>query len=319
MNVCVVGYGAIGGVHADVLENIPGVDLYGICDADRSRAILGAERHNCKAFGDFYDCIADKSVDSIHIATPHYLHYEMITQAAKCGKIVFVEKPVVMKPDELVRLYGEYADFPIYPIFQNRTNKCVRFAASSDGLGALAGARALLTWHRDAAYYNSAPWRGTAEFEGGGVLINQAIHTLDLLIFLGGDIDSVTASVSNKSLGGVIEVEDTADAFLKFKNGASGVFYATNSAVCGGAPFAEFKFENAVLRYSDGKLYRDGECVCCDDADFRGKSYWGIGHERLFYDYYVNGRAFTLKDAENTMKTVFAIYKSAKTGREEKV
>ena len=151
------------------------------------------------------------------------------------------------------------------------------------------------------------------------MLINQAIHTLDLLIFLGDDIDSVTASVSNKSLRGVIEVEDTADAFLKFKNGASGVFYATNSAVCGGAPFAEFKFENAVLRYSDGKLYRDGECVCCDDADFRGKSYWGMGHERLFYDYYVNGRAFTLKDAENTMKTVFAIYKSAKSGQEEKV
>lgn len=319
MNVCVVGYGAVGKVHADALSDIKGVTVYAICDINAERAYAGAQKHQCKSFTNFSDCLSDTNVDSVHIATPHYLHFQMIEKAVKANKIVFIEKPVVMKSEELHLLFQKYSDAPVYPVFQNRTNKCIQEIKAMDGLGKLVAVKGILTWQRTAEYYNSAEWRGTKKYEGGGVLINQAIHTLDLMSYIGGDVEYVSASASNKSLKGIIEVEDTVDAYLKFKNGATGVFYATNASACNDSPFIEFKYENAVIRYSDGNLYKNGEFLCSDDKSYRGKSYWGMGHEHLFYDYYVKGKTITLKDVKNTMNTVFAIYESAYANKEVKV
>lgn len=315
--VCIVGYGAIGPVHTETLSGVEDVTIYGICDTDKERADKGAAEYGCKAFYRLEDCLEDAEIDSIHICTPHYLHYEMIEKCIAAGKQVVSEKPITMKQEEFSLLLSKYKGKPIYPIMQNRTNTCVttlkKILDTSSDLGKLVAVKGVLTWHRDAVYYNSAAWRGTKEYEGGGILINQAVHTLDLMIYLAGNVERVDATMSNKSLQGVIEVEDTVDALLKFENGATGIFYATNAYGKNSKPQIELEFEHASFQYIGGELYRDKQLVCCDDHKFTGKEYWGSGHGRVFYDLYQNQKAFKVEDIKNSMQTMFAIYESAKT------
>ena len=320
MNICIVGYGAIGPVHAESVSLIDGINLYAICDTDKVRADEGAKQYSCKAYYDFDECLRDENITSVHICTPHYLHFEMIKKAVDAGKKVVVEKPATMKKDEFYFLLENYKHAPVFPIIQNRTNKCIKTLKSiiskDSSLGKLIGVKGIVAWYRDENYYKSGDWRGTKEFEGGGVLINQAVHTLDLLTYFGGEVDSVTATASNKSLKGVIEVEDTVDAYIKFKNGATGVFYATNSYTPGSSVFVDVVFENAHFRYIDGKLYKNDELLCEDEAKFLGKAYWGSGHERTFYDHYIKNETLTLFDVKSTMDTMFAIYESAEKNKE---
>lgn len=315
--VCIVGYGAIGPLHADALKGIPNLTLYGICDIDRERADKGAHEHGCKAFYSLEDCLKDEEIQSVHICTPHYLHYEMIDKCLEAGKMVVIEKPVTMKKDEFLELLSKHKGKPVYPVMQNRMNECIvtlKDIVETDAeLGRLKAVKGILTWHRDEKYYNAAAWRGTKAYEGGGVLINQAVHTLDLMIYLAGNVQCVKATTSNNSLEDVIEVEDTVDAFLKFENGATGIFYATNAYGVNSKPQIELEFENAIFQYVDNSLYRNKEFICKNDLKYSGKDYWGSGHGRLFYDLYVNEKAFTVEDVKNSMQTMFAIYDSAET------
>lgn len=319
--VCIVGYGAIGPVHAKSLSNIHNVTLYGICDIDRERADKGAFEHGCKAFYSLKDCLKDEEIDSIHICTPHYLHYEMIESCLAAGKMVVIEKPVTMKKEEFSMLLSKHKGAPVYPIMQNRTNNCITMLKdivnTNMEIGQLKAIKGLMIWHRDEKYYDSAAWRGTKAYEGGGVLINQAVHTLDLMIYLAGNVKSVKATTSNKSLEGIIEVEDTVDALIKFENGATGIFYATNAYGVNSSVQVEMEFENGTFKYVDGELYHNKKLLCRDDNKFLGKSYWGCGHERVFYDLYVNQKAFTVKDIMNTMQTMFALYESSEANSTE--
>lgn len=316
-NVCIVGYGAIGPVHAETLSGIENVCVYAICDIDKKRADKGALEYACKAFYEFDDCLKDENIDSVHICTPHYLHFEMIEKCLLAGKQVVVEKPITMKKEEFLALLSKYEGKPVYPVMQNRTNTCVttlkNIIDTDDTLGRLLSIKGILTWHRDKNYYQSEAWRGTLAYEGGGVLINQAVHTLDLMIYLAGNVKSVNATASNKSMQGVIEVEDTIDAFMEFENGAVGIFYATNAYGKNSKPQIELEFEHASFQYIGRELYRDKQFICADDHKFSGKEYWGSGHGRMFYEIYKNQTALTVKDVENTMRTMFAMYESAET------
>lgn len=321
MKVCIVGYGAIGTLHASTLSKIPNVEIYGICDVDYERVAKGSAAYGCRGFYDIDECLTDGNIESVHICTPHFLHYEMIEKCLMAGKQVVVEKPVTMTKEEFSLLLIKYKDKPVYPIMQNRTNACVmrlkEILDSEHGFGQLQAVKGILTWYRNAAYYQSAAWRGTKAFEGGGVLINQAVHLLDLMIYLAGNVKYVNASVSNKSLQGVIEVEDTVDALLEFENGATGIFYATNAYRKNSKFQLELEFEHATFRYVNGELYHDKEFICCDDGKFVEKEYWGSGHSRVLYDLYMTQKAFTIPDVQNTMQTMFAIYDSA--GKKTKV
>lgn len=316
-NICIVGYGAIGPVHAEAVSLIPGTCLYGICDTDKERADRGASQYGCKVFYNIKQCLEDKEVDCIHLCVPHYLHFEMITQCVEAGKQVVVEKPIVMKKEEFELLLSKYAGTSVFPIMQNRTNTCIKklkeIICTEPQIGKLQAVKGILTWCRDAEYYNSGTWRGTKAYEGGGVLINQAVHTLDLMIYLGGNVEAVHASTSNKSLESVIEVEDTIDARLQFENGAIGIFYATNAYGTNSPVQLELEFEHASFRYAQRKLYRDDRLICQDEGKFLGKDYWGSGHGRQLYDLYVNQKPFTIDDVKNTMQIMFAMYESAET------
>ena len=319
INACIVGCGAISAVHAEVLSNLKSVKLYAVCDIDKSRADKAAERYNAKAYYDFCECLNDENIDVIHICTPHYLHYEMSCKALEHGKKVVVEKPAVMTKEELEKIFAEYNVENIYPIVQNRKNICIeelkRIVKSDKTLGKPIGVKGILTWSRSAEYYNSADWRGKKATEGGGVLINQAVHTLDLMMYFMGAAKEVSASMHNSSLQNVIEVEDTIDAYIKYESGATGIFYATNAYCKNTSAQLEFEFENRSFKYCDGVLISNGEIICSDTREFKGKDYWGNGHAKALYDYYENKESFSLADVKDTMNAMFAIYESAQNGK----
>lgn len=320
MNACVVGYGAIGPVHADAVSKIDGVNLYAVCDTDKERADSCAKQYGAKPYYNFDECIKDSDIDCVHICTPHYLHFEMITKALDSGKKVVVEKPAVMTKSEWDTLLSKYDVSNVFPIVQNRKNQCIRemknIIETDTNIGTLRGIKGILTWGRNADYYNSATWRGTQKYEGGGVLINQAVHMLDLMTYFGGDVKCIDAVMQNNSLKGVIEVEDTVDAYLQFKNGAKGIFYATNAYTSNSPMQLEFEFENKSFAYTNGMLISDGEVICKDSQEFMGKRYWGSGHAKTLYDFYKNGSKFCVADIKPAMDAMFAIYESAKSGKE---
>ena len=317
VNVCIVGYGAVGPVHALALAKINEVNLCGICDIVKERADRGAKEYGAKAFYDFDECVVDEKIDFIHICTPHYIHFEMITKALNAGKRVVVEKPPVMKKTELDTLFLKYDTTKIFPIIQNRTNNCViklKELLETKKFGRLKGIKSVITWNRDETYYKVEDWRGKKEYEGGGVLINQAVHTLDLIIYLAGNVKSVSSTMNNCSLKGVIDVEDTVSVYMSFVNGASAVFYATNAYTKNSAVQIEFDCENANIVYDNGKLYVNDINVCSDSLKYEGKSYWGNGHEKTLFDLYEKKSKLCLDDVKNTMNTLFAIYESANNG-----
>ncbi len=316
-NACIVGYGAIGPIHAKSLENIETARFYAVCDINPQRIEKCQKDYDVMAYADFDQMLLDSEIDCVHICTPHYLHFEMIKKALSCGKSVVCEKPVTMtlaEYDSLLELDG--AD-RVCVVLQNRFNPCAKKfkeLAESGVMGSLKTARAVVTWDRDADYYNQDKWRGRWATEGGGVLINQAVHTLDYFSYILGGAKSVKAQMSNFTLCDVIEVEDTVTASIVLKNGEKAVMFATNAYGQDKVPEFEAVFENGVIRYENSTLYVDGKPVETDKTGNGKKAYWGVGHEALFENYYGKDEYFSPADIKDTMHTLFAMYESARSG-----
>lgn len=313
---CIVGYGAIGPIHEAALKEF-GIE-YAVCDCDEQR--LARSEAECK-YTDFEDVLKDESIDVVHICTPHYLHVPMAKKALEAGKHVVLEKPVGISPDEVKTLFDYKGDKEICIMLQNRKNPAViKMKQLIDGgsLGKLQTLNAFLTWHRDADYYATDAWRGKWETEGGGLLINQAVHILDLICWMGGGYKSMSGGIATRLLGDCIEVEDTADAVVETESGVSACFYATNCSPVNSPLHVEACFEEGVLRYSDNLLMyvHDGtvEVLASDSVDTPGKSYWGTGHKIVigeFYDY-LDGKTDTyikLENAKDVTRALFDFYK----------
>lgn len=312
--VCIVGYGAIGPIHAKILKYLDSVELYGICDIDPVRLQQGIDTYGVKGYTCYNQVLFDPEVDCVHICTPHCLHYEMICQALAAGKEVVTEKPVTMTKTQYLSLCEREDAHKVCIVLQNRCNPCVvklKELISSGSMGKMSGIKGIVTWHRDRGYYEKDAWRGKWETEGGGALINQSIHTLDLMGYLAGDIIAVSAAMCNHTLTDVIEVEDTVTAHLRFGNCVSGVFYATNAYMEDSFPYIEISFEQGLARYMDGKLWINGEMVEEDHKASEGKTYWGTGHAELLRMYYEKNKFISAKDVNNTMLAIFAAYESA--------
>lgn len=318
-NACVVGYGAIGPNHANAIEQTDSVRLYAVCDNDPERAKRCVDQYGVKDYRDFDEMLKDPNIDAVHICTPHYLHFPMIKKALAAGKQVVTEKPITMtrvEYEELLTLEG--AD-KVCCVLQNRLNPCVREMkriAESGELGKVVTARGLLTWNKDMAYYGHDAWRGKWATEGGGVLINQAIHTMDLFNYITGNVQSVKAHMTNFDLP-EIEVEDTLTTFLRLKDGGRGVFFATNAYGVNSSPMFEVVFEKGTVHYEASKLYKNGVKIEEDEQPVMGKGYWGKGHAGLIKDFYDRGVYFSVQDVKTTMDCVFAMYDSARVGGKE--
>lgn len=315
-NVCIVGWGAIAPIHAYALKDCKNAHFYAVCDINPDKIAKCKKDFDVDvAYSDFDEMLKDETIDSVHICTPHYLHCEMIKKALAAGKKVVSEKPIAMTKEEFLSIYNE--DFCV--IIQNRYNPCIKKLKElvlSEKYGKIKSAKGILTWNRDEEYYKSSGWRGKFKTEGGGVLINQAVHTFDFLCYLSGGVSSVEAYSANYSLKGVIEVEDTVLAHLKLQNGANAIFLATNAYSTDSHPFVEIEFENACARYMDRILYINGQQIEKDYTDEPGKACWGNGHAEQIMKFYDYNEYLVPKDIENTMLSLFAVYESANTGKE---
>ncbi len=320
-NICIVGLGAIAPLHIDaVIKLSEYTKLYAVCDIVKEKADEIAAKYSAKPYYDIDEALKDENIDSFHICTPHYLHFEMIEKCLKKGKMVVSEKPLVMTKEEFLRLSSMDTE-NLCCIFQNRTNnsslKLMELIKNDSTTGEFKGCRAFLTWNRDKKYYESGAWRGKWATEGGGVLINQAIHTLDLMLEASGKVASVKATMANHSLKDVIEVEDTMEALIYFENGTKGLFYASNANGYHAPPMIEISFKNALFLISDGKLFKNGELLIKDSDAYTGKICWGHGHFTELYNIYAENKPLKIEDIKNTMHTVYSIYESAKQNGKE--
>ncbi|MBQ7976108.1 MAG: Gfo/Idh/MocA family oxidoreductase [Clostridia bacterium] len=313
---CIIGYGAIGPVHAKALEKI-GINYY-VCDCNPEKLKLAGEKG---IYNSIDECLSDTKADVVHICLPHHMHVSVAEAAIAAGKKVVLEKPVGINRKEVNRLFDRYSD-EICIILQNRKNPCaqrLKEIISNEVYGKVKSACAFLTWSRDREYYESEEWRGKWSTEGGGLMINQAVHTLDLLCWLGGGYKSLKGGISNRKLGGIIEVEDTADMVIALNSGIDACFYATNCSQTSAAPRIEFECEKGTLRYGNNMLIlisKDNVSILeYDSTEVPGKSYWGRGHESVIREYYdyLDGKTdsfFNLGIAKDAMNALFDLYES---------
>ena len=291
--VAIIGCGGIAQVHASVLKSLPDTELTACADIRPERAEAMAAKYGCRAYSSMDALLeAEKDLDSVHLCTPHYLHAPMAKKASERGLAVFSEKPPVISREQWCLLEEAAAKVPLGICFQNRYNPNVEAAKQmiSEGTyGALLGGRAFVTWKREAPYYRDSGWRGTWATEGGGVLINQSIHTLDLLVQLFGPADRVETHMANHHLRDAIEVEDTVEAYLTL-GGRPVLFYATTAYTQDAPVLIELHFERATVRLESDALEIRGENgserKTFEVPETLGKKYWGTGHTACISDFY---------------------------------
>ncbi|HJC57999.1 MAG TPA: Gfo/Idh/MocA family oxidoreductase [Candidatus Eisenbergiella intestinipullorum] len=328
MKAAIVGCGSIAAVHAKSLSRLEDVSLEAVADIRPERAEAYAKEYGCRAFSSLESMLEEVCPDVLHVCTPHYLHVPMTAYALPKGIHVFCEKPPVISDRQMEELEQAVTSGPGRAgfCFQNRYNPSILYVKkllSSGRAGRIRGARGIVTWHREAPYYTESGWRGRMETEGGGALINQSIHTMDLLgVFLGKPV-SVEAQTSNHHLQGVIEVEDTMEAYIRYENAAA-CFYATTAYTEDAPPLIELSCEHMIIRVEDldvTLIFPDGsrEHPSLGGKQALGKSYWGSGHLDCIADFYrclKTGERFPqdLEGVADTARLMLAAYGSARNG-----
>ena len=324
----IIGLGAIGAVHTAALVAGDFAEIAAVCDIDTAKLVktAGEIPYPVRTYTDYQTMLAEVKPEVVHICTPHYLHKTMAIDSMRAGADVYLEKPAALNYAEGLEILNVEHETgkKVCVSFQNRvipTNLTAKSIIDSGELGAFRGARAFMTWNRSGAYYPDSPWRGRFAKEGGGVLMNQSIHTLDLLYYFGGKIDHTCGTASLRKNAHIIEEEDTAEATVYYANGKTAIFYATNCNVTDSSVMVEVYLEKGKLLLQDNKLYKDAgngyELVIDDSAQMAlGKLVWGNGHAMMmkrFYaaldgadDYYC-----PLEDALEVLKVIGDIYKTS--------
>jgi UDP-N-acetyl-2-amino-2-deoxyglucuronate dehydrogenase len=293
--VAVIGCGDISSIHFAGLAAMPDAELVAVCDPNAGRLAAAEAEHGVPGFADHRDLFAAIRPDVVHICTPHSTHARIAIDALEAGIHVLLEKPLASTREEGQRLVeaADAASARIAVCFQNRYNAPVQAARellASGTLGSVVGASATVFWHRDATYYRDRPWRGRWATGGGGLLMNQAIHTVDLLQWLVGEVEEVRGGAATRLLGDVIEVEDTADMVLRHANGATSTFFATLSNAVNAPVTIDIVTEGATLSLR-GDLtvtYKDGRTEVVHERELSPgmRAYWGVSHELLIRDFY---------------------------------
>lgn len=223
LGIAIIGCGLIGGFHYRALSNIPLFEVKGVWDAVPEVTQKFAATNGIRGYQSFEELLADPAINVVDICLPSGLHSEYGCQVAAAGKHVIVEKPIDITMEAATRLVKTCRQKQVFlaVILQNRFIPSVlkvKEALDKNILGRLIAGEATVKWFREEKYYQSSQWKGTKRFDGGGALINQSIHTIDLLLWFLGEVKSVASLV--RTARHQIEVEDLAMAIAEFKNGA---------------------------------------------------------------------------------------------------
>ncbi len=255
----IIGGGMIGSFHADAIKQLPNARLVAICDTAPGSAAKFAEKHGCEANDDIEKFLSRKDIDVVTIATPSGTHSDLAIAAANHGKHCIAEKPVditLPKIDAAIAAHDK-AGTKLGGIFNVRflkTAQLFKQAVAEGRLGRLTYGMAYGPWWRDQSYYDNGGWRGTWKMDGGGALMNQGIHTIDLLQWLMGPVKRVTAMCSTLAHER-IEVEDTGVAALEFASGALGTIACTTSMWPGHFRIVEVSGTSGTVGMADQNFF----------------------------------------------------------------
>ena len=339
LGYAVLGLG-VGTAHADAAYASERAELVAVCDIDERRLAKAQRKYKgVTAYTDFEDLIADSRVDVISVCLPSAMHADFAVRAMEAGKHVLVEKPLDITPEraQLIEDARKRTGMTCGVVHQNRFNVDMypmRDAVESGRLGKLILGTFAVKWYRDQSYYDNSGWRGTWEMDGGGSLMNQAVHTVDLMQWLMGDVESVTSHVG--IYNHQIDTEDTTASLIKFKSGAVATFVSTTCAYPG--------ISTEIMLYgTGGSIEADADCLKVwkmkdaedEDAEeaamlarYGGGNMTAIpedsarlfGHDHVvcdMIDAVLDGRDPQIMpaDAIKAVKIVCSVYESSKTGK----
>jgi predicted dehydrogenase len=234
-NFGIVGAGLIADFHARAIRSLGNARLIAICGTNQVKVKTLSEKYNCRPFSNYDEMISSPDVDIVTIATPSGAHMEPAIAAAEHGKHVICEKPLEISLERIDRMIEAHnkAGTRLGGIFNYRFHDSLRYvkaAVDSGRFGKITCASVYVPWWRSEAYYKGS-WHGTRNLDGGGALMNQAIHMIDILQFLMGPVESLQSYIA--TLAHEIEVEDTAVCVLRFRNGALGIIHGTTASYPG--------------------------------------------------------------------------------------
>ncbi len=234
----IVGCGTIARFHAEAIKRIPEAELYGLCSENRSSAEKLAADYPAVIFDSFDEMLKCPDVDAVCICTPSGLHTQQAISTMRAGKSIVVEKPMSLSLADADRLIetAEQTGAKVCVISQFRFSPAVqevRRALDEGAFGKVVSGSLSMKYFRSHEYYASGGWRGTWEMDGGGCLMNQGIHGIDVFRYLMGPVKELTAITATQTRK--IEVEDSAAAVLKFENGALGTIQGSTTC-CPGYP-----------------------------------------------------------------------------------
>jgi len=340
-NFGIIGAGLIADFHARAIADISNAKLIGCCDKIPEKSKKLADKHACRAFENYEDMLKSDDIDIVTIATPSGFHMEPAVAAAEAGKHVLCEKPLditLERIDAMIKAH-EKSGTRLGGIFPYRFNDMmapIREAINSGRFGVITYAGIYVPWWRTDEYYKDS-WHGTWKLDGGGALMNQSIHMVDMLCDLMPPVESLRAYTA--TLGHKMETEDTAVAVMCYTNGALGIIYGTTASYPGQFrrfeitgtrgtvvnvensitlwQFADERPEDKQIRRRFGRI--EGGGGVSDPAAITHDNH--TRNFKAFLDALESGGAFWISgtEARKAVEVILAIYKSAKEQRPVKL
>ena len=332
LNIALVGAGVIAPCHIHAIEKCSGARLVAIYDMDRDAARKRIEESpfpEARAVADFSEIVNDDSIDVVDVVVPSGLHAEFAVPAAKAGKHLLVEKPLEITLEAVDRIIeaADAAGVKLAVSFQKRFMPgfcAAREMVRSGRLGRMVLGNAYINNFRSRAYYKSAGWRGTWAVDGGGALMNQGVHGIDLLLWIMGPVRRVFARAGH--LAREIEVEDTAVAVVEYESGALGVIEGATSCNPGFPIRLEFGGEKgSVVADEDGlsvvAVEKVFDSLAEDDAQEHVANEGGDWHDLVVKDLaeavlHDGTPRCDGREGRKSIELILAVYESARTGRD---
>lgn len=336
----IVGAGMIAHFHARAIAELSNASLMGIYSINKNKSDDFAKKHHCAVYATLAEMVSNPEIDIVCICTPSGMHLEPAIASIAAGKHCLIEKPLevtVERCDNIIEA-AQKAGVQIGVIFPSRfydASRQLKKTIDENRFGSLVLGDAYIKWSRSAAYYASGLWRGTWKYDGGGALMNQGIHSVDLLQWVMGPVESVQSVTANIRHKG-IEVEDTVVATLKFRNGALGTIVCSTAVFPGSLKRIEIMgTEGTAILEEDHLIKWQFQNENADDEGIRkgmkadAVSHGGVsnpsdigfvGHQKQMEDMMqaieTGGQPFIDGiEGRKSVEIIIAIYESARTGQ----